>query len=460
MFWRSRPPDIDHRVFIVDEDQTYSFREVFALGEAMVSDIPKGSVIIIDCDRDLDTVCAYVGALRSNIVPLLIDANLNDEIVAGIANSYQAEFVFSSGSRELAGYSFSASARGKTVYSGGERSSVDVYEELCLLLPTSGSTGEAKCVRTSLDNLSQATQSIVRSLEMDESRVSISSLPLHYTYGLSVLNCALESRSRFVLSDKSWLERESWASVEKHGVTDLSGVPFMFQTLRRMRLSERVLSNLKCVNQAGGRLEPALTEYFIDYFTERNISYYTMYGATEASPRISYVPPQRCREKLGTVGIPVDIGKLSTDAADGVSEGELIYEGPNVCLGYAHNRNDLALGDENNQVLRTGDVGFIDDDGYATIVGRKKRFVKVFGMSVSLDAIESMVRSEMDDSVVLGVDDKILVLITVGNAQDLKKKILENVTFSSMGLKVTKVPEIHLNTSGKPDYQRMNAEFL
>ncbi|MET0105806.1 MAG: AMP-binding protein [Sedimenticola sp.] len=460
MFWLSRTSDVDDRIFIEDEDQSYSFDEVFELSDAMVSHIPKGSVLVIESHRDLDTVCAYIGALRSNIVPLLIDANLNDEAVSGIANSYQAEFVFGSACRELVGYNDAGKALGKTVYARHSNSSISVNEELCLLLPTSGSTGEAKCVRTSRDNLSLATQSIVRYLEMDESRVSITSLPLHYTYGLSVLNCALESRSRFVLSDKSWLEREFWFAVENHGVTDLSGVPFMFQTLRRMRLSETVMSNLKCVNQAGGRLEPELTEYFVDYFSAQDIKYFTMYGATEASPRISYVPYQKSKDKVGTVGIPIDIGKLSTDASDGVSEGELIYEGPNVCLGYSYNREDLELGDENNQVLRTGDVGFIDRDGYATIVGRKKRFVKVYGMSVNLDAIESMVRSVTDHSAVLGVDDKVLVLITDGDVQIVKEKILEKVTFPSRGLKVTKVSEIYLNASGKPDYPRMNEEFL
>ncbi|MCW8889577.1 MAG: AMP-binding protein [Sedimenticola sp.] len=460
MFWCSRTPGIDHRTFIIDGDQSYSFNEIFKLSEEVVSDIPKRSVIVIESHRDLDTVCTYIGALRNGVVPLLVDANLKDEAVARIANSYQAEFVFGSGNRDLAGYESSGSARGKSVYSRNDKPGINVYEELCLLLPTSGSTGEAKCVRTSYDNLSQATQSIIRYLEMDESRVSISSLPLHYTYGLSVLNCALESRSRFVLSDKSWLEREFWSTVEKHAVTDLSGVPFMFQTLRRMRLSENILKNLKCVNQAGGRLEPVLTEYFVNYFLAQDISYFTMYGATEASPRISYVPYHNSKEKVGTVGIPIDIGRLSTDAADGVSEGELIYEGPNVCLGYGYNREDLTLGDENNQLLRTGDIGFIDEDGYATIVGRKKRFVKVFGNSVNLDTIESMVRPVAGNSVALGADDKVLVLITEGDTQQIKNIILENVTFPSRGLKVNKVSEIYMNASGKPDYPRMNAEFL
>ena len=459
MFWNDRAEDVDQGIFILEAHRSYSFREVFDLSDVLYVDIPKGSVIVIESSRDLDTVCAYIGALRNNVVPLLVDSQLHDEELTEIASSYQAEYIFCPENRELEGYQACA-VRSKCLYARLDRPDAGVHDQLCMLLPTSGSTGEAKCVRTSHDNLIQATQSIVRYLDMDSSRVSISSLALHYTYGLSVLNCALESRSRFVLADHSWLEREFWSAVEVHEVTDLSGVPFMFQTLRRMRLPETVLNNLKCVNQAGGRLEPVLTEYFINFFSENGIAYFTMYGATEASPRISYVPYQNAKEKLGTVGIPLDIGKMSTDALDGVSEGEILYEGPNVCLGYAYGRGDLMLGDENNHLLRTGDIGFIDDDGYATIVGRKKRFVKVFGMSVNLDSIESMVRAETTHSVVLGKDDKVLILVTEGDEQAIKKKVLEHVTFPSTGLKVTKVPEIYLNASGKPDYPRMSAEYL
>jgi len=460
MFWNSRSHDVDETVFLIEGDEQYSFNEIFRIGESMLSNITEGTVLIIESDRDLDTVCAYIGALRKKVVPLLIDSNLSTEGVTEIANSYQAENIISADMRALGGYKQSGSVRTKILYSRTNAPAIHLHDDLCMLMPTSGSTGEAKCVRTSRKNLSLATQSIVRYLEMDETRISISSLPLHYTYGLSVLNCALETRSRFVLSDHSWLEREFWNTAEQQSVTDLSGVPFMFQTLRRMRLSQTVLSNLVCVNQAGGRLEPALTDYFIDYFSSNGIHYFTMYGATEASPRISYVPHHRNKEKLGSVGIPIDIGKFRTDADDGVSEGELIYEGPNVCLGYGYCREDLALGDENSQVLFTGDVAFIDADGYATITGRKKRFVKVFGMSVNLDAVESIIRAITVNSAVIGEDDKVLVLVTDEDTKSVKQKVLEHVTFSNRGLKVMNVPEIYLNSSGKPDYLRMKAEFL
>jgi len=460
MFWGNRSQSVDDQAFIVDGDRTYTFNEIFDFSDLMYSGVLEGSVVVIESDRDLGTVCSYIGALRNNIIPLLIDSNLNSKAVSDIVSSYEAEFVISSRARNISGYQIFDNRFKKKIYSRSKSSSVRVHKDLCMLMPTSGSTGEAKCVRTSRDNLILATESIVRYLSINNSRVSISSLPLHYTYGLSVLNCALESRSKFVLTDKSWLERDFWKIAEDNKITDLSGVPFMFQTLRRIKLSDEILESLVCVNQAGGKLEPSLAEYFINYFSDKGVAYFTMYGATEASPRMSYVPYKDALEKLGTVGIPIDIGKFSTDSDDGVSEGELIYEGPNVCLGYAYNREDLSLGDENNQILHTGDIGIIDNDGFATIIGRKKRFVKVFGMSVNLDAVESIAKNITDNSAVIGRDDKVLVLITDSNTNLVKQKILENVTFSNTGLKVKKISEIYLNSSGKPDYPRMVSEFL
>ncbi|MDA8631259.1 AMP-binding protein [Litoricolaceae bacterium] len=461
MFWESSSNELDSQSFIIDGNDVLSFGEIFSLADDLYKNIENRSVVLIESERDLGTVLAYIGALRNGSIPLLIDANSARGSRDALVKDYKVDVVFTRKSHAFINYSFVSYLYGFQIYQKLIKIGEKPFDKLALLLPTSGSTGEAKCVRTSYENLNEATLSIMRYMEMDSSRVSISSLELHYIYGLSVLNLALASRSKFILTTHSWIEREFWSLVELHGVTDLSGVPFMFQTLRRMKLPEKILINLKCVNQAGGRLEPKFTQYFIDYFSARDISYLTMYGATEASPRMSYVPPDYAREKLGTVGLPLDIGKVYTDADDGKSEGELIYEGPNVCLGYAYNRQDLAKGDENNHVLKTGDIGFIDDDGFATIVGRKKRFVKVFGMSVNLDALESIVKSISPESIVIGEDNNIKALVT-GNvpAYEIKEKVMRQVTFSNKGFKVLRIPEIYLNTSGKPDYPRLTREFL
>jgi len=461
MFWESASNKLDSQPFIIDGNDVYTFEEIFSLADALYKNIEIRSVVLIESERDLGTVLAYIGALRNDAIPLLIDANSARSTLEALINDYKVDVIFAKNNCTSINYAFVSCLYGFQIYHRLSKLVEKPFDKLALLLPTSGSTGEAKCVRTSYENLNEATLSVLRYMEMDSARISISSLQLHYTYGLSVLNLSLASRSKFVLTKHSWIEREFWSLVELHGVTDLSGVPFMFQTLRRLKLSEKILMNLRCVNQAGGRLEPKFTQYFIDYFSAHAVSYLTMYGATEASPRISYVPADRAKEKLGTVGLPLDIGKLYTDAKDGKSEGELIYEGSNVCLGYAYSRDDLVKGDENNNILKTGDLGFIDEDGFATIVGRKKRFVKVFGMSVNLDALEPIVKSIAAESVVIGEDDNVKVLVTMSTpANEIKEKIMSQVTFSNKGLKVVPIPEIYLNSSGKPDYPKLTEEFI
>lgn len=312
-------------------------------------------------------------------MPILVDASLSVDLINDIAGKYQVETILYSGVFESDAYFIDGEFGVFNVYSSKSPTDVLIHDQLKLVLPTSGSTGDPKCVRLHSENIDSCTKEIVRYLSLDKNRISISSLPFHYTYGLSVLHCALETRSKIVLTDLSIIDKEFWSLVERNQVTDFSGVPFMFEVLRRMKLTPKILKNFKCVTQAGGRLDKKHTAHFVNLFRENNISYFTMYGQTEASPRISYVPPDRALAKLGSVGIALSIGRLYTDAVDCVSEGELIYEGPNVCMGYAYSREDLSKPDSNKGILKTGDIATIDNEGFATIVGRKKRFVKVYG---------------------------------------------------------------------------------
>ena len=187
-----------------------------------------------------------------------------------------------------------------------------------------------------------------------------------------------------------------------------------------------------------------------------------MYGATEASPRISYVPPEKAKEKIGSVGIPIDIGKVYTDNRDKKSLGEIIYEGKNVCMGYAFTRNELALNDINKGILKTGDIGYIDNDGYLTITGRKKRFVKIYGVSVNLDKIESELKKISEDLAVIGKDDLILILLanSMKNHSDLKNELKNNINFPLRAIKIKNVGTIYKNSSNKLDYAKMNKKYL
>lgn len=459
MFWNTRDQKTDDHPFLISDQATYSFSDIFQMGDGLFANHERG-VCIIACQKNVETVAAYLGCLRAGIVPLLVDANSAVDNLIDLAEKYQAESILTSQTLDLETYSYCGKFGVLKIYQIKTKSKIILNRDLRLLLPTSGSTGDPKCVRLTAKNLDTCTKEIVSYLNMDENRISISALPLHYTYGLSVLHCAIEARSQLVLTELSLVDKAFWPLAEQHMITDFSGVPFMFEVLRRIKLNSTVLHNLRCVTQAGGRLDTRHTEYFARLCQEHEIDYYTMYGQTEASPRISYVPPERALDKLGSVGIPLTIGKFYTDAEDTVSEGELIYEGPNVCMGHASNREDLTKPDLNSGVLKTGDIATIDNEGYATIVGRTKRYVKIFGLSVNLDDLEVKLKQQSFDTAVIGADNRIVILTSRHDIPNIRTFIYSIVNFPTRVITIINVNEIKHTKVGKVDYQEMSKEYL
>lgn len=469
-FWRDRDPAADTAPFLLSAGKSLSFAEVFALGDGLWRGLPAGTAAIL-CRKDVATVAAYLGALRNAVVPLMLDAEMPGPALARTLTAHRPDYILgvaggapaaSSAVPSVvlpAGYAPVALASpgfaGRTLYRAEMADGVSPHPDLALMLPTSGSTGDPKCVRIGHGALSACTRAICAYLEMSPARRAVSLLPLHYSYGLSVLNVMAQCRGSFVLSEMSVLDKGFWPLIEETGVTDFSGVPFIFETLRRMRFSERTLQTLCCVTQAGGRLEPKLTRHFHQLFSAAGIRYFTMYGQTEASPRIAYLPPERAVEKEGSVGIPIACGQaVIADTGARTGEGELLYRGDNVCLGYAHARADIALGDVFQGELATGDQVRIDPDGFIFIVGRRKRFIKMQGISVNLDHVESVLSEQGIACRVVGRDNRILVCHTGAGdaAEELPALVRQSFGFHGSGVRYAELPELPVTGSGKPDY--------
>ena len=174
---------------------------------------------------------------------------------------------------------------------------------------------------------------------------------------------------------------------------------------------------LKTITQAGGKLNNGLIKEISEYCLKNGKRFFVMYGQTEASPRISYVPHQYAIEKVGSIGVVIPGGKLEIVDNNGKIinseelEGELRYEGKNVSMGYASKYEDLKKGDENNNILFTGDIAKRDKDGFYYIVGRKKRIVKIFGNRVNLDDIEMLLKINVTECACTGIDDLLHVYI-------------------------------------------------
>jgi len=244
--------------------------------------------------------------------------------------------------------------------------------------------------------------------------------------------------------------------------TSLSGVPYTFEMLKKLRFFRMDLPFLKTLTQAGGKLNHELNREFSEFCFQSGKRFFVMYGQTEATARMSYLSPQYSLSKLGSMGKAIPGGEFSLVDEQGkiISEGEvtgeLVYKGENVSLGYAECGADLSKEDENKGILITGDLAKRDHDGFYYIVGRKKRFIKIFGNRINLDETERMLKSIIPECACNGTDDQMVIYIT----DESRKKEVINYLSDRTGIHpqaftVKKVDIIPKNASGKTIYSQL-----
>lgn len=362
----------------------------------------RGGLVFCLCRNDPGTLTGYLAALEGETVPLLLSAALPEPQLDALWRTYAPSWVWAPLSESERFYA----QLGKPVL---ERQTYGLWRtgfpacpvarELKLLLATSGSTGSPKLVRLSRRNLEANAESIASYLMLNERERPITTLPFQYAYGLSVVNSHLFAGACLLMTTESCVQQGFWDFFHREKATSLSGVPDTYAILRRLRLFEAPPPPaLTALTQAGGKLPTTLQLEIGRWAQQYGVKFTVMYGQTEATARMSYLPHGRCLEKPGSIGVAIPGGKLSLVDETGAcidqpdQTGELVYRGENVSLGYAEQRADLLLGDERGGVLDTGDLAKRDGEGYYYIVGRKKRFVKLAGVRVSLDQCEQLLR--------------------------------------------------------------------
>jgi acyl-CoA synthetase (AMP-forming)/AMP-acid ligase II len=336
------------------------------------------------------------------------------------------------------------------------------HPDLAVLLSTSGSTGSPKLVRLTRRNLEANADAIVASLRIGADERAMASLPLHYSYGLSVLNSHLRAGASVVLTEESVVSPRFWKLLRAEQCTSMPGVPYNYELLARLGFETLDAPSLRTLTQAGGRLGVDLVRRFQSEMARRGGRFFVMYGQTEATARIACLPWERLPEKLGSAGVAIPGGRLSVEtAAGGEAEprlpGEIVYRGPNVMMGYAEFREDLARGDDLQGVLRTGDLGYLDEEGFLFITGRSKRIGKVLGMRVNLDEVEARLRSRGPTAVV-ATDEGLLICCEYGDAtlfSELAAELARDMRAGAASFRFRRVEALPLTANGKIDYPRL-----
>ncbi|RKX27299.1 MAG: AMP-dependent synthetase [Candidatus Zixiibacteriota bacterium] len=318
-----------------------------------------------------------------------------------------------------------------------ELSWTDSPNELAAIYYTSGSTGDAKGVMLSHRNLVSNTLGTVEYLGLRAEDSVMVILPFYYIYGNSLLLTHIACGGRLVVDNRFLYPEVILDTMEKEQVTGLSGVPSNFVILlNKSTFKTRRFEHLRYFTQAGGAMAPKTIQQLMDAFPEKEI--WIMYGQTEASPRASYLPPDKLKDKLGSIGIAVPDVTLSIVNDSGApvesgQTGQILISGPNVMLGYWNQPEETATVLHEGGLL-TGDLARQDKDGFFHIVGRKKEIIKTGGNRVSAKEVEECLLrfDNILEASVFGVPDELLgeaikaVVVLKKNAQANAKQIQDH----------------------------------
>lgn len=450
---------------ISDRGDCVTYGDILSFSDKIANILPERSLVFSLCYNQVGSLMGYVGFLSNRVVPLLLSADLDGELLEYLLQTYRPNYVWGPAEK-------TKTMQGDNVFSQYGYSllkysedRVDMYPELALLLTTSGSTGSPKLVRQTYTNIQSNANAIVEYLELDATERPITMLPMNYTYGLSVINSHLLVGAEILMTDESYAQKKFWSFFKEQKATSIVGVPFTYEILKKLHFFRMDLPSLRYMTQAGGKLLPELHREYAEYAIQNNKRFYVMYGQTEATARMSYLPYEKSLEKYGSMGIAIPGGQFRLIDVDGytITEpnvvGELVYEGDNVTLGYAENQADLLKGDERNGVLATGDMAKMDEDGFYYIVGRKKRFLKIYGNRVNLDECERMLQANYGDMecACVGGDDHMQIYVTKnGIEEELIQFISAKTGLNRKAFNVFYIEEIPKNESGKKDYPKLN----
>ena len=415
------------------EGKHYLSFEKLEIQVALIKEqLPKTKQLVaMEMKQSIDAIVTYLALFQAGHTLLMVDPTIDEEKKEHIYKLYQPNYIYK-----------------KNQLHQERKEPHKLYEDLALLLPTSGSTGSTKYVRLSKKNLYANADAILKYLPLSENDKAITSLPLYYSYGLSVLHTYLQIGATLICSNDPITSKRFWEMFELHKCTNFNGVPFHYEILSRLKITSKALPSLHFFTQAGGKLNQKYIEEFANYAYRTNKLFFVMYGQTEASARISYLEPQKLLQKPSSIGKSIPNGTLS------LKNDELVYKGENVMLGYASSLDDLVLKDTQNGILYTGDLGRIDSDGDFYIIGRVKRFVKIYGNRINLDEMEQKCKAEFEDVIIIGNDNEIIIFYK-NNKEKVEKFIQNNYKSYKRMIRLKKVDDFFVTSSGKINYQKM-----
>lgn len=425
----------ENTAFITEAGKKITYKELNTLQKNFFCGLKIRSLIFIISTNTPESVTAYISSIMNGIVPMMLDSNIQIDMLYTLLDSYMPEYLYAPASlfNNILGYSIIRQDNIYILYKREKDINYKINKNLALLLPTSGSTGSPKYVRLSYGNIEDNTKAIADYLHINEKDRTVTSLPMCYAYGLSVINTYLYAGASIILTDKKIVHSDFWKLIREKKVTSFSGVPYMYRLCKKMNVFSSDFPDLKILTQAGGKLDSDLQTYYGKYCADFNKKFYIMYGQTEATARMSYLQADKILTKIGSIGKPLKGGNflLYDESGQNINkpceQGEIIYIGKNVYMGYSYTYRDLDKYDETNNILHTGDYGYFDSEGYWYVTGRKDKYAKLVGKRIDLSHIEHILFEQYGESYICSSDNEKINIFGEGDERDILNFISQRI---------------------------------
>jgi long-subunit acyl-CoA synthetase (AMP-forming) len=447
---------------IISENGTcYTIKDIKNIKEKFESLLKKKKLILFIVDNDEFAIIFYIVCLIYKQGLMIINSNITNNSLDSIIKKFKPDIIFSKNSKNFnnsKNYKIIKSFEYYNIYQYNNNKNLEIHKDLALLLTTSGTSGESKFVKLSYQNIYTNAEAIKKYLGIKSTDRTMTILPIHYSYGISVINSHLVAGAKIFVNKLSFLEKEFWERIKKFKITNFSGVPFHYEILYKMNIKKLPIRNIKVFTQAGGKLNPNLVKYFTNELIKLKKKFFVMYGQTEASPRISYINQKNLRKYPDSVGKAVPGGAIYIKKKKN-QVGEIYYRGKNIYCGYASDRNHL--NDlKKIKILKTGDIGY-KKKNFLFITGRISRFIKIHGIRLNIDTLEEYLNNLKISCRCIFKNEKIYIFFLNMNIDENKIKELINRDFEvhTNSIKLIKINKFPLLTNKKIDYKQLSAKI-
>ncbi len=414
------------------------------------------SIVFCLCENCAGSLVGYLAFESNRQVPLLLSANLDTGLRTNLASMYRPSYYWLperkadeiDGERIYSAYGYALIKTSDEPY--------PLNDKLSMLLTTSGSTGSPKLVRHKYGNLEANAENVAKVFNWSADEVGICDLPMNYTMGLNVINSHLVVGATVLMMKANLMDPDFWEFIRVNEGTSFCGVPFSYEIMRRIGFDRMDLPKLHTLAEGGGKLTDKMFTWIATFAANNGKRFCATFGTSETSARMAFLDPALALEKIGSIGKAIPNGELflldEVKNDDGTSSGELGYRGPNVTMGYALCKEDLLKDDEFCGEYHTGDIAKRDQEGFYFIIGRKGRFLKLFGLRVSLDETERILKTQYPntDFVCTGNDRKMNIFCTDKELRDqIVPFISEKTHLHNSAFRVYCIDRIPRNDYGK-----------